>query len=227
MKINYMIGSSFIDYPKEISAVVFTKGCNMNCPYCHNRNLEERELFINEEDVLLFLKKRKGLVDAITISGGEPTLHKGLVEFCRKLKKISVKIKLDTNGTNPKVLTQLINESLIDYVAMDIKAAPYKYRTMCGLSFIDVEESIEIVKKAKAFEFRTTLYPTITEEDIQMIKEWIDTDHYYLQQYRPNSKNDIKAYPDKIVSTFGQNIGLMVRGLSTVDTIYNGNEIDT
>ena len=216
MKINYMIGSSFIDYPKEISAVVFTKGCNMSCPYCHNRDLEEKELLIAEDDIMLFLKKRKGLVDAITISGGEPTLHKGLVAFCRKLKSIPVKVKLDTNGTNPKILSQLIKEHLVDYVAMDIKAAPHKYRKMCGLSFLDIEKSIDIVKKAKAFEFRTTMYPTITEEDIQMIKTWIDTDHYYLQQYRPNGEKDEKSYEDNVVASVGKNNSLSVRGLCSV-----------
>lgn len=215
MKINHMIGSSFIDYPKEISAVVFTKGCNMTCPYCHNKDLEEKELLVSEEDVMLFLKKRKGLIDAITISGGEPTLQEGLIEFCRQLKTIPVKVKLDTNGTNPTVLKQLINEALIDYVAMDIKAAPHKYKAMCGISFIDIEQSIAIVKTAKAFEFRTTLYSTITEEDIQMIKKWIDTDKYYLQQYRPNSQEERKPYEDCVVASFANIIGVNVRGLST------------
>lgn len=124
MKINHIIGTSFIDYPKEISMVVFTKGCNMRCPYCHNKELEEEELIYTTEDVLSFLKKRKGLVDAITISGGEPTLQEGLVAFCRQLKMLKVKIKLDTNGSNPSVLEQLIEEDLLDYVAMDIKTSP-------------------------------------------------------------------------------------------------------
>lgn len=216
MNINHMIGSSFIDYPKEISAVVFTKGCNMTCPYCHNKALENEALTIPEEDVILFLKKRKGLVDAITISGGEPTLQKDLVEFCRKLKTIPVKIKLDTNGTNPELLKTLISEELVDYVAMDIKAAPHKYRPLSGISFLDVEKSIDIVKRAKEFEFRTTMYPTITEEDVVMIKEWIQTDKYYLQQYRPNHDNDPQALEENIVATIGQKLGAVVRGLNTV-----------
>lgn len=216
MNINHMIGSSFIDYPKEISAVVFTKGCNMTCPYCHNKALENEALTIPEEDVIFFLKKRKGLVDAITISGGEPTLQKDLVEFCRKLKTIPVKIKLDTNGTNPELLKTLISEELVDYVAMDIKAAPHKYRPLSGISFLDVEKSIDIVKRAKEFEFRTTMYPTITEDDLVMIKEWIQTDKYYLQQYRPNSEMEVKPYGDGIIANFASITGACVRGLCAV-----------
>jgi pyruvate formate lyase activating enzyme len=219
MKINHIIGTSFIDYPKEISMVVFTKGCNMRCPYCHNKELEEKELLYTREDVLAFLKKRKGLVDAITISGGEPTLQEGLVEFCRQLKMLKVKIKLDTNGSNPKVLKQLIDEELLDYVAMDIKTSPKKYKPLSGLDFEKVKESINLIQGLKTYEFRTTMYPTISEKDIENIVRRIGHEHYFLQQYRPNGPNDLASYSDNYVAAIGQKFNLKVRGLETNKTI--------
>lgn len=215
MKINHIIGTSFIDYPKEISMVVFTKGCNMRCPYCHNKELEEKELLYTTADVLAFLNKRKGLVDAITISGGEPTLQEGLVEFCRQLKMFKVKIKLDTNGSNPKVLKQLIDEELLDYVAMDIKTSPKKYKPLSGLDFEKVEESIDLIQGLKTYEFRTTIYPTISEKDIENIVKRIGHTHYFLQQYRPNGPNDLAPYSDDYVAAIGQKFNLSVRGLVT------------
>lgn len=219
MKINHIIGTSFIDYPKEISMVVFTKGCNMRCPYCHNKELEEKELLYTTTDVLAFLKKRKGLVDAITISGGEPTLQEGLVEFCRQIKMLKVKIKLDTNGSNPKVLKQLIDEDLLDYVAMDIKTSPKKYKPFSGLDFEKVEESIDLIQGLKTYEFRTTMYPTISEKDIENIVRRIGHEHYFLQQYRPNGPNDLASYSDNYVAAIGQKFNLKVRGLETNKTI--------
>jgi pyruvate formate lyase activating enzyme len=219
MKINHIIGTSFIDYPKEISMVVFTKGCNMRCPYCHNKELEEKELLYTTGDVLSFLKKRKGLVDAITISGGEPTLQEGLVEFCRQLKMLKVKIKLDTNGSNPKVLKQLIDEDLLDYVAMDIKTSPKKYKPLSGLDFEKVEESIGLIRGLETYEFRTTMYPTINENDIENIVKRIGHAHYFLQQYRPNGPNDLASYSDNYVAAIGQKFNLSVRGLETNKTI--------
>ena len=219
MKINHIIGTSFIDYPKEISMVVFTKGCNMRCPYCHNKELEEKELLYTREDVLAFLKKRKGLVDAITISGGEPTLQEGLVEFCRQIKMLKVKIKLDTNGSNPKVLKQLIDEELLDYVAMDIKTSPKKYKPLSGLDFEKVKESINLIQGLKTYEFRTTMYPTISEKDIENIVRRIGHEHYFLQKYRPNGPNDLASYSDNYVAAIGQKFNLKVRGLETNKTI--------
>lgn len=199
--------------------VVFTKGCNMRCPYCHNKELEEEELIYTTEDVLSFLKKRKGLVDAITISGGEPTLQEGLVAFCRQLKMLKVKIKLDTNGSNPSVLEQLIEEDLLDYVAMDIKTSPKKYRPLSGLAFEKVEESIDLIKGLKNYEFRTTMYPTINEKDIENIVKRVGHENYFLQQYRPNGPNDLAPYSDAYVTDIGQKYNLRVRGLATNNTI--------
>lgn len=214
MKINHVIGTSFIDYPKEISMVTFTKGCNMKCPYCHNKELEEKELLYATGDVFAFLKKRQGLIDAITISGGEPTLQEGLVEFCRKLKAIPVKVKLDTNGTRPEVLKELIDENLLDYVAMDIKTSPHKYKDLCGIEFDQVKESIQLIKTLEKYEFRTTMYPEILDEDIETIVGVTGTEHYYLQQYRPNSEADLTPYSDEYLRALGAKFGFTVRGLA-------------
>jgi pyruvate formate lyase activating enzyme len=217
MKISHVIGTSFIDYPKEIAMVVFTKGCNMTCPYCHNKGLEEEVPYFSERDVVTFLKKRKGLVDALVISGGEPTLHGDIVEFCRRIKGLDVKIKLDTNGTNPKVVKTLVEEGLVDYVAMDFKTAPEKYYDLCGIAFDQVKESIEIIKTLDTYEFRTTLYPTITESDIGAIVDYVGRTNYYLQQYRPNSPFDLKAYADQVVMDMGSRFAIPVRGVDQIE----------
>jgi pyruvate formate lyase activating enzyme len=217
MKISHVIGTSFIDYPKEIAMVVFTKGCNMTCPYCHNKGLEEEVPYFSERDVVTFLKKRKGLVDALVISGGEPTLHGDIVEFCRRIKGLDVKIKLDTNGTNPKVVKTLVEEGLVDYVAMDFKTAPEKYYDLCGIAFDQVKESIEIIKTLDTYEFRTTLYPTITESDIGAIVDYVGRTSYYLQQYRPNSPFDLNAYADQVVMDMGSRFAIPVRGVDQIE----------
>ncbi len=216
MKINHIIGTSFIDYPKEISMVVFTKGCNMTCPYCHNKDLCEQELLVDVNDIYAFLRKRQGLVDAITISGGEPTLQPHLVDFCRQLKNIGVKVKLDTNGSNPEILKQLIEEGLLDYVAMDMKTSPQKYEVLCGIAFEKVQESIALIKTLGDYEFRTTVYPTILEKDLEEIVDLIGNEKYYLQQYRSNSPKELSAYSDETIASMGVRLGVMVRGLSAV-----------
>lgn len=119
-----------IDYPGLVAATVFTQGCNFRCPYCHNRQLIKRqsgETLLAEEDALAFLKKRASLLDGLVVSGGEPTLQPGLADFCRKVKKLGYRIKLDTNGSRPQVLAALMDEELVDYVAMDCKSAPGAY----------------------------------------------------------------------------------------------------
>lgn len=218
MKINHIIGTSFIDYPKEIAMVVFTKGCNMTCPYCHNKALETDDTYHSERDVFAFLKKRKGLVDALVITGGEPTLQPGLIEFCRKIKALDVKIKLDSNGSNPKVLKTLVEEGLVDYIAMDFKTSPEKYYELSGIAFERVSESIAIIQTLENYEFRTTLYPTILESDIACIVNYIGSQHYYLQQYRPNSQFDMAPYDDDVLINMGKKFNLPVRGVHQIDS---------
>jgi pyruvate formate lyase activating enzyme len=153
---------SLIDYPGKVSAIVFTQGCNFRCPYCHNPELVEPKLFqkpLDEEMIFSFLETRKGKLDGIVITGGEPTLQKDLPGFIRKIKSAGFLVKLDSNGTNPGMLNFLIKKKLIDYIAMDIKAPLEKYEKIIHVK-IDtnlIKASIEaIMNSGISYEFRTT-----------------------------------------------------------------------
>ncbi|HHW22364.1 MAG TPA: anaerobic ribonucleoside-triphosphate reductase activating protein [Clostridiaceae bacterium] len=191
MRIAGLQKNSMVDYPGKISAVVFTQGCNMNCGYCHNRRLikftEDNEIY-DEDSVLAFLEKRRGLLDGVVVSGGEPTLQKDLPCFLEKIRKMDFKTKLDTNGTNPECLRTLINNGLLDYVAMDIKAPLCKYGKICcsPVNTAKVMESIEILKNAFIeYEFRTTYTPELDDDDLRDISRIIKgAKKYVLQQYR-------------------------------------------
>ena len=183
--------SSFVDYPKKISAVVFTPACNFNCWYCHNRQILKTHglHLVNENDILSFLENSTKLLDAVTITGGEPTLQKDLIEFIKKVKAIGhYLIKLDTNGTNPDTLKYLMDNNLVDYVAMDIKApfAKYKSITRTPVDIDALKTSMNLLISGDIdYEFRTTFAPTLTEQDILDIAKEIKDSDYYLQQYRP------------------------------------------
>ncbi|MDL2316460.1 anaerobic ribonucleoside-triphosphate reductase activating protein [Desulfovibrio sp. OttesenSCG-928-A18] len=152
-----------IDYPGLVAATVFTQGCNFRCPYCHNRQLTKRrsgETLLAGKDVFAFLKKRASQLDGLVVSGGEPTLQPGLADFCREVKKLGYRIKLDTNGSRPQVLVALMDEELVDYVAMDCKSAPGAYADFfCPEPDIQekVETSARLLREGRlAHEFRTT-----------------------------------------------------------------------
>lgn len=168
MLITGLIKSSLIDYPGKVSAVIFTQGCNFRCGFCHNPDLvpiSEIPSSISqvptEAEVLEFLESRKGKLDGVVITGGEPTLQKDLTEFITKLKGIGYLVKLDTNGSSPSVLKKLITKQLIDYVAMDIKNSPKKYQETCGYPFSkQIAESIKLIMGSDVdYEFRTTVLP--------------------------------------------------------------------
>ena len=155
---------SLLDYEDKVSVVLFSQACNMRCPFCHNGEAilgasKEDEIDFNE--ILEFLKTRKGLIDAVVFSGGEPTLEPDLKVKIKAVRELGFLIKLDTNGTNPEIVENLLDEGLVDYVAMDIKNCPNLYAETCGLKFINVEnikKSISIImSKAPDYEFRTTL----------------------------------------------------------------------
>ena len=155
---------SLLDYEDKVSVVLFSQACNMRCPFCHNGDAvlgasKEDEIDFNE--ILEFLKTRKGLIDAVVFSGGEPTLEPDLKVKIKAVRELGFLIKLDTNGTNPEIVENLLDEGLVDYVAMDIKNCPNLYAETCGLKFINVEnikKSISIImSKAPDYEFRTTL----------------------------------------------------------------------
>ena len=131
MRIGGLQKNSLIDYPGKVSCVLFLSGCNFDCPYCHNPDLVRGSLschpFLDEKAVYEFLKRRKRFLDGVVISGGEPTLNKNLFRLCEKIKQIGYPLKLDTNGSQPQVIKRLINEGLVDYIAMDIKTDPLHY----------------------------------------------------------------------------------------------------
>jgi len=185
---------TLIDFPGKIACIAFTIGCNFRCPYCHNPELvdETVEETFSEEYVLEFLLKRKRMYDGIVITGGEPTMHSDLPAFLRKIKKQGFLVKLDTNGTNPKLLKKLIKEQLVDYVAMDIKAPlDAYYRTVCRpVDTEAIRESIALLKNSSIpYEFRTTVVKELlTPEDISTIAREIQgASQYYLQKFVPSN----------------------------------------
>lgn len=181
---------SFVDYEGLVCATVFTGGCNFFCPFCHNSGLVKKESIRIEEDYILdYLKNRKKLLDAVTISGGEPTLQVDLIEFIKKVKNIGYKVKLDTNGTNPNVLRELITQKLIDYVAMDIKNNFDDYLSITGIniSYVEnVKKCLKILHESGIdYELRTTLVKGFHEEsNIEKMAEDLKGEKLlYLQKF--------------------------------------------
>ncbi|PIU89051.1 anaerobic ribonucleoside-triphosphate reductase activating protein [archaeon CG_4_8_14_3_um_filter_38_5] len=186
-----MVESSFIDYPGKIALVVFTAGCNFHCHYCHNPELvNPTPPFISEEKILLKLEKKREWLDAVVISGGEPTLHPDLPEFIKKIKdETGLLVKLDTNGSNPEMLKKLINEKLIDYVAMDVKAPIEKYEKITQMKCepSKIKQSIDIIRSADIdYEFRTTILPSlITEKDLLQLGYLLEgSELFVIQTFR-------------------------------------------
>ena len=183
---------TLLDFPGRMASTVFTGGCNMRCPFCHNRSLvflNENDSDISTEDILEHLENRSKVLDGTCITGGEPTLHKGLKDFIKKVKALGLQVKLDTNGTNFEVLKDLIEEGLLDYVAVDIKNCVEKYPYTVGLENFDLSE-IEKVKNYLLedhidYEFRTTVVEQFhTVDDIEKIAKWIKgAKRYYLQNF--------------------------------------------
>jgi pyruvate formate lyase activating enzyme len=183
---------SFIDYPGKIAATVFVSGCNFRCPYCHNSSLiSVKEGICDKTDIFKYLKNRKGRIDGICITGGEPTLWKGLKNFIERVKALDLCVKLDTNGSRAEKLKELINEDLIDYIAMDIKAPLNKYGFFSNneSDISNVKQSVEIIKNSgKGYEFRTTVNEKILSiEDFISISKWLSpAKRYVLQGYKYN-----------------------------------------
>lgn len=203
---------TLIDYPGKIAATVFLIGCDFRCPFCYSSELVlpekiKKQPRISEKEFFEFLKKRNGLLEAVTICGGEPCLNKDLPKFVKKIKKIGYAVKIDTNGSFPEMIRHLIDKKLIDYVAMDIKAPKEKYEKVTGgrANVKYIERSISFLKENKIdYEFRTTFVPTVlNKEDILKIARWISgAKKYYLQNFRPEKTVDpkfekIKPYPEK------------------------------
>lgn len=186
---------TLIDYPGKVATVVFTIGCNFRCSFCHNPDLIKpspemvKVGWENEKNFFTFLEKRRGLLDGVCVTGGEPTVQPDLIPFLERIRSMGFLIKLDSNGLKPEVLKEVLKRKLADHIAMDIKHTPEKYPLAMGAE-VDMEkikESVELIKKSGLpYEFRTTVVPGIhTEEDFDMIGKWIrGTKNYYLQPFR-------------------------------------------
>lgn len=212
MKIGAYCKCSMVDDGNNLSAVVFTAGCNMTCAYCHNLDLGH-ETPVNEAAILTHLKTRQGKLDSVVVSGGEPTLQGDLPDFLVRLKAMNYRVKLDTNGTNPRMLAQILKNNLVDYVAMDIKGTADTYTAMCGMPYDSVLESIALLRRFGQYEFRTTLYPALPIEAIEALCQTYKNDPYYLQQYRPTGHHDLTPYDRHTIISLADAYGHMVRGL--------------
>ena len=182
---------TLLDFPGRIACTVFLCGCNLRCPFCHNASLvlpRGGTDSMTEDELMAFLQKRRGRLQGVCITGGEPTLYPDLPDLLRKIRTLGYEIKLDTNGTNPELLRDLLAEGLADYVAMDIKNSPQRYTETCGGADVldKVRESAALLMAGSTdYEFRTTLaHPLHTAEDLAAIGQWLGgAKRYYLQQF--------------------------------------------
>ncbi len=203
MRIGGLQKFSLIDYPGKTCAIIFTQGCNFCCRYCHNPELVLPNQYtepIPEKKIIQFLTSRQGQLDAVTITGGEPTLHSDLIAFIKQVKNLGFLIKLDSNGTNAQVIQQLIEQKLVDYLAMDIKAPLEKYEKIVGsaVSVEKIKTSINlIINSGINHEFRTTIVKSLTSfDDLTQIAQTITgAKQYFLQRFIPS-----KLIDDKLVT---------------------------
>lgn len=198
--------TTLLDYPNRVAATIFLGGCNMRCPFCHNNSILDSEHLISSFDskqILTFLKKRQGILDGVCISGGEPTLQRDLPEFLSEIKSLGYDIKLDSNGSKPKVLQFLIENKLIDYIAMDVKGPLTSYAQFCGGKFTDnqaIFDSIALLKSnVIPYEFRTTVAKGLhSMEDIASLGRLLEHSQIlYLQNFIFS-----KDVPDKTLESF-------------------------
>lgn len=183
---------TLLDYPGKTAATAFTHGCNFRCPFCHNARLvvpHASEEQISAEEILAYLSKRRGLIDGLCLTGGEPTLQSDLPDFCREAKALGVVVKLDTNGSRPNVVRRLIENRLVDYVAMDVKNSRERYAETAGFRQMDlsaVDESVALLKEGRVdYEFRTTVVSELhSEASLLATAQWLQgAKAWYLQQF--------------------------------------------
>lgn len=215
MKVTGIQKLTLLDYPGVVACTVFTAGCNFRCPFCHNAMLVLPEQIddecLTDDEVFGFLKKRRGVLDGVAVTGGEPLLHADMPEFLARVKELGYKIKLDTNGSNPELLSEIVKNKLVDRVAMDIKNAPEEYARTIGLKSFDiapVERSKEMLLRGDIdYEFRTTVVKGIhTKESLIGAAKWIEgAKGYYLQQFKDSGNlilpDGLSAYDEKQMHT--------------------------
>jgi len=215
---------SLIDYPGKTSAVVFTVGCDFRCRYCHNPELVIPEKYapaIPLSEIYDFLESRRGKLDGVCVTGGEPTLHKDLPETLEKIKAMGFSVKLDSNGGRPEALKNLIDRNLVDYIAMDIKAPFEDYPKITGrsVSAEKLKESVGLIMKSGVeYEFRTTVVKSLTNADdlLKIAKAIKGAEKYYLQKFVPAEMNDpslsdASAYSDEELAEFARRLEMYVK----------------
>ncbi len=195
MKIGGLIKFTLIDFPGRPAAIIFTQGCNFRCRYCHNPELVYPHLFtdpVAEEEVFSFLQRRQGTLEGVVVSGGEPTLHDDLPAFMARLKALGYQVKLDTNGSRPDMVQELIDKKLVDYIAMDLKAPLEKYRkiTEVDTNTDILRRSMDLIRQSGlAYEFRTTYdKEVLTEADIENLRQLTSNTCYRVQECLPVAK---------------------------------------
>ncbi len=212
MKFSGLQKISLIDYPNKVASVLFTPGCNLRCGFCHNWRIavDPQPPFLQEATTLELLEARKRYVDAVVVTGGEPCMHKELPKFLAKLKERGFAVKLDTNGFYPDTLEECLGS--LDYVAMDVKTCPEKYRLLGAKDTAGLMRTVEILKTGKVpYEFRTTVVPElVTSEDVACIGEVVKgAKTHVLQQFVPDDTLDkkfqsVKPYSPEVISGFAE-----------------------
>lgn len=184
--------TTLLDFPGRIACTVFLAGCNLRCPFCHNASLvlpgQIAAPVMSEEELLSFLQTRKGKLDGVCITGGEPTLYRSLPALIENIRALGFLVKLDTNGSDPEMLKELLDRGMLDYVAMDIKNSPERYRETCG--GVEIIESVRqsaglLMAGSTDYEFRTTVvHPLHTPEELEAVGKWLQgAKQYYLQHF--------------------------------------------
>lgn len=227
MQIRGLQKTTLLDYPGYVASTIFLGGCNFRCPFCHNMELAVDPASvpqISEQEVLSFLESRRGILDGVCITGGEPTLSLGLITFMQQIKSLGYKIKLDTNGYLPHVVKDMLHMNLLDYIAMDIKSSPTGYCTASGLDTVDmdlIKKSIQLIMQSGiSYEFRTTIVKEYHDETVMRdIGELINgANAYYLQSFKDSeqvydhslhacSKEELLHYQELLVP-FVKNVSL-------------------
>ena len=195
MKLGGLVKFTLIDFPGTPAAIVFTQGCNFRCRYCHNPELVYPHLFtpsMPQEEVMAFLQRRRGTLEGVVVSGGEPTLQEDLIRFMTDVKALGYKTKLDTNGTRPEVLKELIDKKLVDFIAMDLKAPLDKYALITGVEANStvIRQSMDLIlKSGLGYQFRTTYDKEVLDDnDIAAISAAVDGKNYKVQECLPVAK---------------------------------------
>jgi pyruvate formate lyase activating enzyme len=222
MKFSGIQKTSLVDFPNRVASVLFTPGCNLRCPYCHNWRIviDPKPPFLNDEAALKILEERKKFVDAVVVTGGEPTIHKELPKFLKKLKEKGFTVKLDTNGLNPGALEECL--PYVDYVALDVKTSLGKYGRLGARDTTELVHTIEVLKTGKVeCEFRTTVVPGfVSEEDILEIGELVKgVKNFALQQFVPDDTLDktlnfLKPYPTDSIESFAERMKMYAENVT-------------